>query len=353
MRTLGQPWRFPWYRRVLRPLLFRLPPERAQRLAEAPLAARPVWRRLGARMRVRDGALSRSVAGIPLDNPVGLAAGYDKQCRYLESLGHLGFGYVVGGTVTPEPRPGNPTPRLLRYPERQSLVNSMGFPSDGLATVTRRLQRLQRRPAVVFVSIAALDDEGFQRCHRVLEPLVDAVELNISSPNTQGLQAFQEPERLRSLLERLNDHRRKPLFVKLPGYSDDQGEERTMALVQPCVEAGVDGVTAINTVPVVEPRLAIGTGGLSGRDIFPSMLRAVTEVRKAAGRKLAIHACGGVFTGEDAWRALQAGADTVQLYTALVYQGPSVVREVCLELARRRHAEIESPGGAASSDSES
>lgn len=337
MSTPGQGWRIPWYRRVLRPLLFRLPPERAQGVAEVALAARVVWRGLGPRIGVSDEVLSGSVAGIPLANPVGLAAGYDKQCRYLESLGHLGFGYVVGGTVTPDPRPGNPKPRLLRYPERQSLVNSMGFPSDGLTAVARRLQRLDRRPAPVFVSIAALDDEGFQRCHGTLEPLVDAVELNISSPNTEGLREFQEPERLRLLLDRLNEHRRKPLFVKLPGYSDDQGGERTMALVRPCVEAGVDGVTAINTVPVVEPRLAIGTGGLSGRDIFPSMLRAVAEVRKEAGRKLAVHACGGVFTGEDAWRALQAGADTVQLYTSLVYRGPFVVREVCLELARLMH----------------
>ena len=339
MSTPGRGWRFPWYRGVLRPLLFRLPPERAQSVAEAALAARVVWRGLGPRIGVRDEALSTSVAGIPLANPVGLAPGYDKQCRYLESLGHLGFGYVVGGTVTPDPRPGNPKPRVLRYPERESLVNSMGFPSDGLAAVVRRLQRQERRPTPVFVSIAALNDEGFQRCHGALEPLVDAVELNISSPNTQGLREFQEPQRLRLLLDRLNEHRRKPLFVKLPGYSDDQGEERCVALVGPCVEAGVDGVTASNTLPVVEPRLASGTGGLSGREIFPSMLRAVAAVRREAGHKLAVHACGGIFTGEDAWRALRAGADTVQLYTALVYRGPFVVREICLELARLKHAE--------------
>ena len=342
----GQRRTFPWYRWLLRPLLFRLPPEQAQRLAETTLALRPVWRALGPRFRVRDDSLSRTVAGIHLDNPVGLAAGYDKQCQHLESLGNLGFGYVVGGTVTPDPRPGNAKPRLLRYPERQSLVNSMGFPSEGLAAVAARLRRLGHRPAPVFVSISALDEEGFHECHRTLEPLVEAVELNISSPNTQGLRVFQEPERLRRLLERLNHGRQKPLFVKLPPYTDNEERERVMAMLQVCVSSGVAGVTAINTVPVVEPRLATGTGGLSGKAIFSDMLAVVAELRREAGQELVINACGGIFTADDAWRALQAGADTVQLYTALVYRGPAVAREICAGLAQQLSAETGRQAGA-------
>ncbi len=314
-------------------------PERAQGLAEAALGARPVWRILGPQMRVREPALSRTVAGIVLDNPVGLAAGYDKQCRHVSSLGHLGFGYVVGGTVVPEPQPGNPRPRLLRYPDRLSLVNSMGFPSHGLAAVAARLGRLRDRPAPVFVSISALDDEGFDACQRTLEPLAEAVELNISSPNTQGVRVFQEPERLRRLLERLNSHRRKPVFLKLPPYTDDQGRERVMALVRTGVSCGVSGFTAINTLPVEEPRLAVGRGGLSGRAIFPHMLRAVAEVRREVGGQAAVNACGGIFTAEDAWQALQAGADTVQLYTALVYEGPAVARTISRGLAERLRQE--------------
>jgi dihydroorotate dehydrogenase len=254
-------------------------------------------------------------------------------------LGHLGFGYVVGGTVTPRPAPGNPRPRLLRVPASHSLINSLGFPSDGLRAVEARLRRLTDPPTPVAVSVAALDIDGFEECHRALEPLVDAVELNVSSPNTQGLQRFHEPQELLQLLERINSHRHKPLFVKLPPYKDDQGRERVMAMLRQCLSAGVTGVTAINSFPVTEPRLAMGRGGLSGKVIFPEMLRVVSDLRREAGGSLVINACGGIATGEDAWRALQAGADTVQLFTALVYRGPLVVRSIAQDLVQRLGAQ--------------
>ncbi|MBI2872686.1 MAG: dihydroorotate dehydrogenase 2 [Chloroflexi bacterium] len=328
------------YKSAFRPWLFRLPPERAQGVAEALLALAPLWRAVTPTFRQKYPALRREVAGIPLSNPVGLAAGYDKQCVHLAALGLLGFGYVVGGTVTPEPRRGNPRPRLLRRPGQQALVNAMGFPSNGLERVARRLERLRpsaeglrHRPTPIFVSIAALDEEGFARCHQRLEPLVEAVELNISSPNTAGIRVFQERDALLSLLRRLGG-RRKPLFVKLPPYSDPQGQERVLSLLEICRQAGVTGVTAINTVPVEEPRLKVGTGGLSGRPLLSDMLRIVSELRREGGPDLVINACGGIFTGEDAFAALQAGADTVQLFTALVYEGPGVVRCICRKLER-------------------
>jgi dihydroorotate dehydrogenase subfamily 2 len=314
--------------------LFRLSPERAQRLAESALRIRPVWRTLSLRLRVSDPVLRRTFAGIHLENPIGLAAGFDKQCQHLDTLGHLGFGYVVGGTVTPEPRPGNPRPRLLRETSSQSLINSMGFPSDGLEVVADQMRRFGHLAMPVLVSIAALDPEGFERCHQTLEPLVDALEMNISSPNTQGIRRFQVPDEFRALLQRMNVHRRKPLFVKLPPYTDEQGREQVAALLNECIAAGVTGVTAINTLPVEDSRLAMGRGGLSGRAIFPDMLRVVRDLRQEAGDKLFINACGGISTGEEAWQALQAGADTVQIYTALVYNGPSVVHTIATELAQ-------------------
>ena len=265
-------------------------------------------------------------------NPIGLAAGFDKQCQYLDSLGYVGFGYLVGGTVTPDPRPGNAKPRLLRYPDRESLANSLGFPSDGLEVVAVRLRRSHTRPSPVLVSVAALDEDGFERCHSTLEPLVEAVELNISSPNTQGLRVFQDPERLRLLLDRINEDRKKPLFVKLLPYTDDKGREHVHTLLQTCIAAGVSGVTAGNTIPISEPKLAIGAGGLSGRAIFPDMLRVLSELRREAGADFVINACGGIFTGNDAWQALQAGANTVQLYTGMVYRGPGIVKNICEEL---------------------
>ena len=330
---------FPWYRRLVRPLLFRLPPETAQQVAELALGARSVWR-LAASLHA-DGAAHTNLAGVPLRNPVGLAAGFDKRCALLEPLADLGFGYVVGGTVTFDARPGNPKPRLMRLPERESLINALGFPSEGLDAVARNLRSLRRRPVPVLVSVAALDEMETERCWEVLEPLVDGVELNISSPNTAGLRRFQEPEPLRALLGRLNARRTKPLFVKLPPYMDEQQRENVLSLLRVCAEAGVSGVTAINTVPTDEPRMATGRGGISGRAILQDMLRIIPELRREAGGGMTINACGGIASAADAAAALDAGADTVQLYTALVYRGPGVVREITAGLASRERTKME------------
>jgi len=329
-----------WYRWLVRPWLFRLSPELAQRLAETALSFKRLWRATSPRSQTSHPSLATSLAGIPLANPIGLAAGFDKQCQYLDSLGHVGFGYLIGGTVTPDPRPGNAKPRLLRYQDRESLINSLGFPSDGLEVVAARLRRLSDRPAPVLVSVAALDEEGFERCYRTLESLVEAVELNISSPNTQGLRVFLNHERLRLLLERLNAGRKKPLFVKLPPYTTDEGREQVRALLRACMAAGISGVTAGNTIPISEPKLAIGAGGLSGRAIFPDMLRVLGELRQEAGAEFVINACGGIFTGNDAWQALQAGANTVQLYTGMVYEGPGIVKDICKELTQLYQAAV-------------
>jgi dihydroorotate dehydrogenase len=326
--------RISWYRSVVRPLLFLLPPEPAQRVADQALALRPLWKAYAAVASPPD--IPTTVAGVALRNPVGLAAGLDKQCAFLDSLGDLGFGYVIGGTVTHDPRPGNPKPRVLRLPEQESLINALGFPSQGLAAVAKRLRGLRDRPAKVMVSIAALDETETEACLTTLEPLVEAIELNISSPNTAGLRRFQEPDALRGLLERLNRSRQKPLFIKIPPYKDDASRENVMALVRVCREVGVTGITAINTVPVEDDRLAMGRGGLSGAAILPDMLRIVAEVRSEVGSEMVINACGGIGSADDARRALDAGADTVQLYSALVYRGPGLVREIVAGLAREK-----------------
>ena len=325
---------FPWYRVFVRPLLFRLAPEPAQRVVDRALGVRPLWKAYATAAKLPD--VRGDVAGIGLRNPVGLAAGLDKQCAYLESLGNLGFGYVIGGTVTLDPRPGNPKPRMLRLLQRSSLINALGFPSEGLEAVVARLRSLQGRPAKVMVSIAALEEEATERCLTELEPLVEAVELNISSPNTAGLRRFHEPTALRALLERLNQARRKPLFVKVPPYTDEAGRESIMALVRVCREVGVAGITAINTVPVEDDRLAMGRGGLSGTAILPDMLRIVPEVRAEAGPAMVLNACGGIASAQDARQALRLGANTVQLYTALVYRGPGVVSEIVRGLAKEQ-----------------
>jgi dihydroorotate dehydrogenase len=323
--------RVPWYRMFVRPVLFRFEPEQAQRIADNVLAVKPLWRAYAQAASVPDFPVT--VAGIALRNPVGLAAGLDKQCAYLDSLANLGFGYVIGGTVTHNSRPGNPKPRVLRLPARSSLINALGFPSEGLRAAETRLRSLNSRPAKVLVSIAALDEQETLECLTTLEPLVDGIEVNISSPNTAGLRKFQEPVALRGLLDVLNGARKKPLFIKIPPYLNQADHENVMSLVRACRDAGVTGITVMNTIPVEDTRLAMGRGGLSGAAVREEMLRIVPEVRAEVGKEMVINACGGIATPEDARRALAAGADTVQLYTAMVYRGPGVVGEIVKGLA--------------------
>jgi len=332
--------RVPWYPSIARPLLFRLRPETAQHIAETALRVRPLWRLHAAATGSATPHLRRTVAGIDLANPVGLAAGFDKDCAYLAGLADMGFGYLVGGTVTRTPRPGNAQPRLLRVPDHHALINAMGFPSKGVDVAVARLRAYADGgggdgAVPVFVSIAALGEDETMQCLISVEPFAAAVELNISSPNTRGVREYQDPERLRRLLERLNEHRRKPLLIKLPAYQDEASRDAVLALVRTCQSAGAAGVTTSNTLPVNDARLAVGSGGLSGQPLFTSMLEAVREIRRETGASFVVNACGGISSASDALKALEAGADTVQLYTALVYHGPGLVNNITRELERR------------------
>ena len=330
------------YAGLLRRLLFALPPQAAQKVAGKALKHPLPWRALGSILRFHDHRLSSDWCGMPLSNPVGLAAGVDKNCEMIPSLAALGFGYITVGTITLHPRPGNPKPRMVRDAKESSIINALGFPSDGLASAARRLERSQsvraKVPVIASVSGETVDD--IVRCHRRLESLVDAVEINISSPNTSGLRVFHQPDRLAQLIDAVNEVRYRPLIVKLPplpgpnAKRDDLHRERDrlMALAQVCKQRGADGLTIANTRPIEDARLSVGSGGVSGRPLFSRMLEMVQCVRAEVGDWMAINACGGVFTGEDALRALQAGASTVQFYTAFVYRGPAAARAVNREL---------------------
>ncbi len=326
-----------FYRSVVRPLLFALPPERAQSVADFGFRRPWLWRALGRSSGEWDERLAVDLAGMKLRNPVGLAAGYDKNFDMLPALASLGFGYVLGGTVVARPQSGNPSPRVIRDRRRESLINSLGFPSRGLDYAIERLESGGRPSGVpVFGSVSGVAVGDVVRCHEGLQPLVDAVELNISSPNTAGLRVFQEPGALSELLGRINDGRSKPLFVKLPPYDagDDGSElrERVLALVGECLRHGTDGLTVANTHPTKDARLAVGEGGLSGRAIFERTVAMVAEVRAETGGRAAINASGGIFTGEDARRAIEAGATTVQVLTGLIYRGPGIARAITGEM---------------------
>ena len=330
------------YANLLRPLLFTLPAETAQKVAEKALRRPFVWKALRPGFQVRDRRLASSLCGISLSNPVGLAAGFDKDCEMIPALASLGFGYLTVGTVTAHPRPGNPKPRLFRDAKESSLINAMGFPSKGLVPAARRLElyRSIGRGVPIVVSISGVTVDEIIRCHRRLEALAEAVEVNISSPNTAGLRLFHEPDALTELLGAVNEARYRPLIVKLPPYPapDVPGDEFArsrdllMSLVAVCKAQGVDGLTLANTRPTTDARLAVGSGGLSGRPVFSRMVEMVRDVRSDVGDGMSINACGGVFTGEDALAAIQAGATTVQTYTGFVYRGPTAAREINKEL---------------------
>lgn len=316
-----------------------LTPESTHAAALFALRRRRLWRAVAPLLRVDDARLHTSLAGIPLRNPVGLAAGFDKNAECLPALAALGFGYVTCGTITASPRPGNPKPRLLRRRRDKALVNSLGFPNKGLEHAARRIERalphMGDTPIVASVSGDTPDDVA--HCHARLEPLVAAVELNISSPNTRGLQAFQQPDALSALLHLLNQQRCKPLFVKLPRYAEPPSasgatKAEILALARTCIERGADALTIANTLPLRDSGLSKRTGGLSGKPLLPSTLRMIADVRAEVGDRIALNASGGIVNDEDVQATLDAGADTAQIYTALVYRGPTAVHAISNEL---------------------
>jgi len=259
-----------------------------------------------------------------LDNPIGLAAGWDKDCKSLTSLQQLGFGYLVGGTIMPRYQSGNKEPRVVRNHKELSLVNALGFPSQGLDQVLPTLQKLRRNSIKLVLSIAAVDPDDFINSYLMVQPWADAVELDISSPNTQGLQLFHEKTALTDLLSAINKEKCKPIFVKLPQMTDQESTSSILTLARICLDNDIEGFTAGNTIPIQEKRLSTGRGGLSGDPIFPSMINSVTELRKTFGPSIIINACGGISSPERAVEALKAGATTIQLLTAFNYKGPLI-----------------------------
>jgi dihydroorotate dehydrogenase len=308
--------------RVATSALLRLPPEAAHRAAGVLLGLPLPWERLGG--APTDGVPPVTLAGVDLPNPVGLAAGFDKACRRLDALSRVGFGYVVGGTITRRPRRGNPRPRVARLRDRRSLVNAMGLPNPGAEAAAQTLAHLPRR-GPRFASIADEDISDAIETHALLEPHVDAIELNASCPNVSWGRDRDNEAHLAALVRELAARRSTPLFVKLPPFRTDVEHNVVLALARLAQEGGADGLTCSNTRAVADTRLASRVGGLSGRAVFGDTPRIVAEVARATGGALPINACGGISSAEDALACLEAGAATVQLYTALVFEGPALV----------------------------
>ena len=324
------------YKNLMRPLLFTLEPETAWHLSDLGLSQTWLWKIMGSGFQHHNELLKATVAGIPIKNPVGLAAGYDKNCRFLSSLQELGFGYVTGGTVTKNPRPGNPKPRVIRLKDQSALINALGFPGDGLEKALSEISKMASVPkkSIRIISVSGTDIADIAECHQQLEPLCDAIELNISSPNTKGLRIFQEPSNLRSLLAEVNQNKSKPLLVKTPPYKSGEGDdEKVLNLGRICLEEKVESLTVSNTVPIAHDGLAVGQGGLSGSPLFENTIEMVKTYQAEFGDRIEINACGGISNGYQAYEALKAGASSIQILTSLIYQGPRVVQSINKELS--------------------
>lgn len=285
-----------------------------------------VWSAVSVGSRVTAPELGTEFAGLSLPTPLGMAAGFDKECRVIRPLLSMGFGFATAGTVTLGPRPGNPPPRVIRQPERFAILNALGFPGPGLEIAEQRLARMHKAKDRMFISIAGTIEDEIIECHRRLQEHGAAIELNISSPNTAGLRVFHEPGRLRALIEALTREKTVPLFVKLPPWSREDGPRReSIRLAETSVSSGADGLVIANTHPIEHEGLSAShRGGLSGAPLTDHTARMVAEIKAAIGGDGDVIACGGIFTAEDVWQMLSLGASAVQLYTAFIYEGPGL-----------------------------
>jgi dihydroorotate dehydrogenase (fumarate)/dihydroorotate dehydrogenase len=315
------------YRAALRPLLFSLSPDRSHALAHAALRWALPWRILSAFPR-----LETRFAGVTLPNPVGLAAGFDKDGELVEALSYLGFGFVTVGSIMPQARPGNPFPRLVRYPETRSMADSMGLPSKGRDHALACLKRVTHRPVPVFANVGGFTAAELADSFRAVEPYVDGVEMNLLCPNLPPGETFDELKLLREVLARLQE-RRKPAIVRVPNTTV-QSDERLAELIELCVAGGVAGIKVGGGRPVREARLGTGQGTLHGRAVLEAALGNVARAARLARGRLDIKGNGGVFTADDVRAMQQAGACCVDLFSAFVYEGWSIAADITRGLIR-------------------
>lgn len=337
------------YRLIIRPFLFSLDPERAHHLVVNLL--RVLFRIPGMESILRSifckpsHGLQRELMGLKFPNPVGLAAGFDKDATLFRELSAFGFGFIEVGTVTPKAQEGNPKPRMFRLPEDKALINRMGFNNDGVSAMAERLKR--RRPGFIIggnigknkITVNDRAIEDYEICFNALFNYVDYFTVNVSSPNTPGLRELQDRAPLTRLLNHLMLLNRKaqtpkPVLLKIaPDLSESQLDE----IVSIIKETGLSGIIATNTTVSREglnssPDLTAETGGLSGLPLKDRSTEVIRYIRQKAGPELVIIGAGGIFTAADVREKLQAGANLVQVYTGFVYEGPGMVKSILDEL---------------------
>ncbi len=300
---------------------------------------------------VKDPRLNVRLFGLVFENPVGLAAGFDKDAKLFDELGAFGFGFVEVGTLTPRAQGGNPKPRMFRLPADKALINRMGFNNEGVAAAAERLKKRKTR-IIIGGNIGKNKDtpneeamKDYESSFETLFPHADYFVVNVSSPNTPNLRALQDREPLTKLLTRLMELNRqkpapKPLLLKIaPDLSNEQLDD-IIAIVQ---ETKIDGVVATNTtiarsgLQTTNDKLqTIGAGGLSGKPLSKRSTEVIRYLSEKSGKAFPIIASGGIHTAEDAIEKLNAGASLVQVYTGFVYEGPAVAKKICKGILKHK-----------------
>jgi len=334
---------------ALGPMLRTMEPEAAHRLTISALKSGLV----PTAKRVTDPALAMRLLGLEFDNPVGMAAGFDKNAEVPDALIGQGFGFVEVGTLTPRPQSGNPTPRVFRLRRERAMINRLGFNNDGIDSAVGRLARRQRTaPGVIGVNIGANRDSedriaDYARAVPAVAPHVDYLVVNVSSPNTPGLRAMQSRAELENLLSAVLEARPRegagagvPVLLKI---APDLTPEDMRDIARVALASGIDGLIATNTT-IDRPKGLKGgsadeTGGLSGPPLFTRATEMLAEMYRLTEGKLPLIGVGGISNGADAYAKIRAGASLVQLYTALIYAGPALIGEIVRDLGKRLRAD--------------
>jgi len=312
-----------------------------------------VKNQLAKNFQYKDTNLAKNCFGLHFPNPVGLGAGFDKNASYLNELEMLGFGFVEIGTVTPKPQAGNSIPRLFRIPDQKALINRMGFNNDGVEMIARRLnERKSKNKSSLIVGgnigknkVTENKDAWIDYCtnFKALENVVDYFVVNVSSPNTPGLRELQEKEALRKIfteLQNLNKNN-KPLLLKIAPDLETSALDDIIALT---TEIKIDGLVATNTSLDrsslkglnIERAIKIGAGGLSGLPLLEKSTEILNYLHQGIGGRIPIIASGGIFNGADAQAKINAGASLVQIWTGFIYEGPSIVKNICQSLSANK-----------------
>jgi len=342
------------YKNFIKPLAFRFDPERAHHLTVSTfrnVLSIPILSSLiKSRFKLEDSSLSKEVFGILFPNPVGLAAGFDKDGKYYDVMSHLGFGFIEIGTVTPVPQDGNPQPRMFRLPKDQGLINRMGFNNEGVDALVSRLKNRKKTKVIIGGNIGknkvtpnAEATSDYEICLEKLYPHVDYFVVNVSSPNTPDLRALQDKEPLTQLLShvmhlRSSKETKKPVLLKIaPDLSQGQLDD-VLDIVK---EVKLDGIIATNTTidrsnldTNINEVESIGNGGLSGLPLRHKSLDIVKYIR-SENPTLPIIGVGGITEPEHAIAMMDAGADLVQVYSGMVYSGPSLIKNIKKRLLKQ------------------